>query len=139
MLDQGIQYSSSRTRWLDPLTYGLSILFGIFSGWLVLALPEQGPDFTALPMVFFAMIAAVIQPRKPWRWAIVVAVFIPIARFGALLLFVNKPSTSEMYESFLAILPAIVGAYAGQFTRSTIHNIFDKGEKTEQKTDQKRD
>ncbi len=126
MLDQGIEYSASRTRWLDPLTYILCLLFGTFSGWLILALPEQGPDFTALPMVFFAMAAAIIQPRKPWRWAILIAVFIPIARFGALFLFVNKPTSAEVYESFLTILPAIVGAYAGQFTRSTIHNIFDK-------------
>ncbi len=129
MLDQGITYNERRTRWLDPLTYFLCLLFGAFSGWLIIALPDQGPDFTALPMVFFAMAAACIQPRKPWRWAIVIAVFIPIARLGAYFFFVNKPRTSEVWESFLAILPAIVGTYAGQFTRSTIHNIFDKGGK----------
>ena len=129
MLDQGITYDENRTRWLDPLTYALCILCGAFSGWLVIALPDQGPDFTALPMAFFAMVAAVVQPRKAWRWAVVLAVFIPLARFGAYFFFVNKPRTSEVYESFLAFLPAIVGALAGQFARSTIHNIFDKGGK----------
>ena len=117
------------SRGLDILAYALSVASGAFSGWLVIRLPEQGPDFTALPMVFFAMAVALVQPKKVWRWALVIAGFIPLARFGAYFLFVNKPRTSEVWESFLAILPAIVGAYAGQFTRGTIHNIFDKSGK----------
>ena len=36
----------------------------------------------------------------------------------------QKPERAQIYESFLAFLPGIVGAYSGAFGRGVVNNLL---------------
>jgi hypothetical protein len=61
---------------------------------------------------------------KPWRWAVVVGICVPLVVLGTYLVFAQKPSRTQVYESFLAFLPGMAGAYGGALLRRASDNLF---------------
>jgi hypothetical protein len=49
---------------------------------------------------------------------------VPIVELLAYLILTEKPSRAEVWESFLAFLPGIAGAYGGSLMRGVIDNIL---------------
>jgi hypothetical protein len=94
---------------------------GVFAGWADIRVADL--LFTTLLVLAPCMILGVMRPVKPWRWVLAVAVFVPIVVLGALL-FVQRPTRTQVYESFLAFLPGIAGAYGGALLRRASDNIF---------------
>ncbi len=80
--------------------------------------------FTALLVLAPCILLGTLRPRRPWRWTVVVAVFVPIADLLAYLIVTQKPSRAQIYQSFLAFLPGLVGAYGGAFMRGVINNLL---------------
>jgi len=70
------------------------------------------------------MILGVMRPVKPWRWVVVVGICVPLVVLAAYVASIQKPSHSQVYESFLAFLPGIAGAYSGALLRRASDNIF---------------
>ena len=64
-----------------------------------------------------------IRPRWPWRWVVIVGVFIPLTELAAYVVLTVKPSRAQVYESFLAFFPGIAGAYGGSVLRGVIENL----------------
>jgi hypothetical protein len=79
---------------------------------------------TALLVLGPAMILGVMRPTKPWRWVAIVGSFVPVVELAGYVLLTAKPYRAQVYESFLAFLPGIAGAYGGALMRRAIQNIF---------------
>jgi len=77
----------------------------------------------ALMVTASCMMLGLLRPRSPWRWVILVGVFIPLTELAADIFLTVKPSKSQVYASFLAFLPGIAGAYGGSFMRGVVENL----------------
>ena len=80
--------------------------------------------FTALLVLASCMLLGALRPRRPWRWVVVVGVGVPLAHLFAYLVLAQRPYRAQVYESFLAFLPGLAGAYGGSLGRGVVHNIF---------------
>ena len=105
----------------DLLFYILAVILGILAGWLEIQVRDL--LFTALLVLAPCILLGVIRPRKPWRWAVLIGIFVPIADLMAFLVMTQKPSRAQIYESLLVFLPALVGSYGGAFMRGVVDNI----------------
>ena len=79
--------------------------------------------FTALIVLASCIVLGMLRPKHPWRWIAIVGVFIPLTEFAATLNASIRPSRGQIYESFLAFLPGIAGAYGGSFLRGVMENL----------------
>jgi hypothetical protein len=95
---------------------------GVFAGWADIRVGDL--LFTTLLVLAPCMILGVMRPVKPWRWVVLVGICVPLVVLAAYLVFIQKPSHSQVYESFLAFLPGIAGAYGGALLRRASDNIF---------------
>jgi ABC-type multidrug transport system permease subunit len=107
--------------WSDLPFYLLAALAGIGAGWADVAVDDL--LFTALLVLAACMLMGVLRPRWPWRWVIVVGIFIPLTELAAYLVLAVKPTRAQVYGSFLAALPGIAGAYGGSVVRSAVDNL----------------
>lgn len=69
------------------------------------------------------MLLGMLRPRRPWRWVLMVGVFIPLTEVAAYLVLTVKPTRAQIYGSFLAFLPGVAGAYGGSVMRTVIENL----------------
>ena len=106
----------------DTLYYILAVVFGIFAGWVDVKVGDL--LFTALLVLAPCILLGALRPQRPWRWTVVVGMFVPIADLLAYVVMAQKPSRAQIYESFLAFLPGLVGAYGGSLTRGVINNVL---------------
>jgi hypothetical protein len=65
-----------------------------------------------------------MRPERPWRWVAMVGVCVPVAELLGYLALTQKPYRAQIYESFLAFLPGIAGAYGGALMRRALGNIL---------------
>src|ERR1700691_5552652 len=105
----------------DAPFYVLAALAGIGTGWADVAVNDL--LFTALLVLTACMLLGLLRPRWPWRWVIVVGIFIPLAELAAYVILSVKPTRAQVYGSFLAALPGIAGAYGGSLMRGVIDNL----------------
>src|SRR5450631_3498567 len=72
------------------------------------------------------MLLGFMSPRRPWRWVLVIGVFVPVVEWLAYFYLTQKPERAQIYESFLAFLPGIAGAFGGAMGRGVVDNLFAK-------------
>ena len=96
-------------------------LAGVGAGWADVAINDL--LFTALLVLAACMLLGLLRPRWPWRWVIVVAVFIPLSELAAYWIMTVKPTRGQVYGSFLTALPGMAGAYGGSVMRAVIDNL----------------
>lgn len=95
---------------------------GIFAGWADIRVGDL--LFTALLVLAPCMALGVLRPSRPWRWVAIVGLFVPVAELLGYLVLTERPYRAQIYESFLAFLPGIAGAYGGAMMRRAIANLF---------------
>jgi hypothetical protein len=105
----------------DWWVYVFAALCGVVAGSADVAIDDL--LFTALLVVVSGLLLGIMRPRRPWRWVIMVGVFIPVTETAAYLLLTVKPSRAQVYGSFLAFLPGIAGAYGGSVMRNVVENL----------------
>jgi ABC-type multidrug transport system permease subunit len=108
-------------RGSDAWYYVLAALCGIGAGWGDVAVNDL--LFTALLVLAACMLLGMLRPRRPWRWVLVVGVFIPLTELAAYVLLTVKPTRAQVYGSFLAFLPGIAGAYGGSIVRNVMDTL----------------
>jgi len=64
-----------------------------------------------------------LRPSRPWRWTVVVGIFIPLTELAGYFVRTVKPTRAQVYGSFLASLPGIAGAYGGSVMRRVIDDL----------------
>jgi hypothetical protein len=108
-------------RWSDLPFYGLAAVAGMGTGWVDVVVNDL--LFTALMVLAACMLLGLLRPRWPWRWVIVVVMFIPVAELAAYLGMSVKPARGQVYGSFLTALPGTAGAYGGAVVRGVISKL----------------
>ncbi len=81
---------------------------------------------TAMVVLAACMLLGILSPRRPWRWVLLVGVFVPMVEWLAYFYLTQKPERAQIYESFLAFLPGIAGAFGGAMGRGVVDNLFAK-------------
>jgi hypothetical protein len=105
----------------DVPFYVLAAVAGMGTGWADVTINDL--LFTALLVLMACMLLGLLRPRWPWRWVVVVGMFIPLSELAAYLILTVKPTRAQMYGSFLASLPGIAGAYGGSLMRGVLDNL----------------
>jgi ABC-type multidrug transport system permease subunit len=105
----------------DGWIYLLGAACGIGTGWADVVVDDL--LFTALLVVASCILLGLMRPRWPWRWVLLVGIFIPLTELAAYLIRTVKPSRAQVYGSFLAFLPGIAGAYGGAVMRRVVDNL----------------
>ncbi|HLX86124.1 MAG TPA: hypothetical protein VKR59_19645 [Terriglobales bacterium] len=108
----------------DGYYYGLAALFGTLAGWVDIKVSDL--LLTAMVVLASCMLLGILRPRKPWRWVLLVGIFVPIVEWLAYFFLSQKPERAQIYESFLAFVPGIAGAFGGAVGRNVADNLFAK-------------
>jgi hypothetical protein len=108
----------------DAYYYLLAVLAGAFAGWLDITVGDL--LLTATVVLATNMLLGFMSPRSPWRWVILVGVFVPVVEWLAYYFLLEKPTRAQIYESFLAFVPGIAGAFGGSVARGVVDNLFGK-------------
>ncbi len=116
----GPTHLRSRRRGDAPF-YVLAALAGIGTGWVDVTINDL--LFTALLVLVACMLLGLLRPRWPWRWVVVVGMFIPLTELAAYLVLTVKPTRAQVYGSFLASLTGVAGAYGGSLMRGVVDNL----------------
>jgi hypothetical protein len=106
----------------DFLYYLLAALCGALAGWVDIKVGDL--LFTAMVVLAACMLLGFVRPRKPWRWVVIVGMFVPAAEFLAYSFLAQKRERAQIYESFLAFMPGIAGAFGGAIGRGVVDNLF---------------
>jgi ABC-type multidrug transport system permease subunit len=114
-----LQIEQKPTR--DGLFYFLAALCGIGTGLADVLVDDL--LFTALLVLSSCIVLGLLRPRWPWRWVVVVGIFVPLTELAAYLIQTVKPTRAQTYGSFLAFLPGIAGAYGGSVMRHVFDNL----------------
>ena len=105
----------------DAPFYLLAALCGIGTGWADVVINDL--LFTALLVLSACILLGMVRRRHPWRWVLLVGIFIPLTELAAYVLLTVKPTRAQVYGSFLAFLPGIAGAYGGSVLRGVVENL----------------
>jgi hypothetical protein len=108
----------------DVFYYLLAALSGALAGWLDIKVGDL--LLTAMVVLAACMLLGILSPRKPWRWVLLVGVFVPAMEWLAYFFLSQKPQRAQIYESFLAFVPGIAGAFGGAMGRGLVDNLFAK-------------
>ncbi|MGB6385529.1 MAG: hypothetical protein WBF25_09900 [Terriglobales bacterium] len=108
----------------DGFYYLLAVMFGALAGWLDIKVGDL--LLTAIVVLMANMLLGILRPRKTWRWVVLIGVFVPIIEWMAYYFFSQKPERAQIYESFLAFVPGIAGAFGGAAGRNVVENLFAK-------------
>jgi ABC-type multidrug transport system permease subunit len=103
------------------LFYFLAALCGIGAGWADVAVDDL--LFTALLVLASCMMLGLARRLHPWRWVIMVGIFVPLTELAAYKILTVKPTRAQVYGSFLAFFPGIAGAYGGAAMRAVVDNL----------------
>ena len=109
----------------DAWIYSFGIFLGLLAGFVEVKVGDL--LLTAFVVVAFTMLLGVLRNERPWRWALVVPVCIPLARVFAAYVLHEYTERAQIYESFLAFLPAIAGAYGGSVLRRVAIMLMKQG------------
>ena len=101
--------------------YALGAVLGIGAGALDVKIGDL--LLTALFVLASTMLLGALRPQRPWRWVIVVGMFVPIIQLLAYLFLTEKPYRAQIYESFLGFLTGIAGAYGGAVGRRVLNEL----------------
>ncbi len=108
----------------DGVNYLLAVLAGVLAGWVDIKVGDL--LLTAMIVLAACMLLGILSPRKPWRWVLLVGMFVPIVEWLAYFFLSQKPERAQIYESFLAFVPGIAGAFGGAVGRNVADNLFAK-------------
>ena len=106
----------------DGFYYLLAAISGAAAGWLDIKVGDL--LLTAMAVLAACMLLGFLSPRRPWRWVVLVGVFVPVVEWLAYFFLQQKPERAQVYESFLAFVPGIAGAYGGAVGRGVVDNLF---------------
>jgi hypothetical protein len=106
----------------DRFYYVLAAMSGAVAGWLDIKVSDL--LLTAMVVLAANIFLGILSPRRPWRWVLIVGVFVPVVEWLAYFFLAQKPERAQIYESFLAFLPGIAGAYGGAVGRGVVDNLF---------------
>jgi hypothetical protein len=122
-MSQALMTPLAQPKTAAPI-YLLGAILGLGAGWLDVTIGDL--LLTALWVLASTMLLGALRPQRPWRWTLLVAVFVPLLQWSARWWLTQKPYRAQIYESFLGFLTGIAGAYGGAVGRRGWQEIFGK-------------
>jgi hypothetical protein len=97
--------------------------FGTLIGYVQLRWGELA--ISALLVAMVTMILGAMRPRRPWLWALLVALCVPAAQLFA---YLGREhfTRGAIFGSFALLAPAFVCAYGGAVGRKLVGELFKK-------------
>jgi hypothetical protein len=108
----------------DVKIYVLGATLGICAGILEVTLSDL--LLTALLVLASTLLLGALRPERPWRWIVVVGVFVPCVQLVAYLFLGQRPYAAQIYEACLGFLTGIAGAYGGSVVRRGMKELLRK-------------
>ena len=107
-------------RSYDILLIGVALLGAFLAG--AVDFNNDEPQAAVLVIVVFAGLLGFIQPRKAWRWALIVGLGVPVVYLIATALGYHSKGVPEpgWYASLIALIPAFISTYCGVLLRKAI-------------------
>jgi len=93
--------------WLHLWTLFVGVLVGLMD------VRANEVQMTVLLLLAFGFFAGFNQPRRAWRWALLLGVWVPIFAFIAMGIGLTQFRAQQQFGSFIALVPAFLGTYAG--------------------------
>jgi len=113
---------AGRSTWDRSCTV-LAVVLGLAIGWLDIHATEVSVTIAAL--LAAGVLCGLVQPRAPWRWAVLMALGLPVvaaaARFAAVA--TPEPIRLDPRVALVAAAFALVGCYAGALVRRALGTI----------------
>jgi hypothetical protein len=106
----------------DGPYYVLAAMSGALAGWVDIKVGDL--LLTAMAVLSACMLLGILRPRRPWRWVLLVGIFVPALEWLAYYFLSQKPERAQIYESFLAFVPGIAGAFGGAAGRNVVDKLF---------------
>jgi hypothetical protein len=98
------------------LLYILAVALAMFTGFVDMHNDEV--QAALLVILVGSATLAFIEPRAAWRWALILGLSIPVTYLIVPLVDYTTPFQMDSYwGTFLAFVPAFIGAYGGVFLR----------------------
>jgi hypothetical protein len=105
--------------WLAHGAYALAVVLGLLVAWFDVVAPfgDDTEKGTILLWLVCSAVLGLLQPRQPWRWALLVGLGVPAVHF--VLHTLGRPSLNpNTYTTILILLPislvvCFCGAYGG--------------------------
>jgi K+ transporter len=110
------------TRRTDLFVYAFAVLLGLAAGTLEITINDL--LVTAIFVVFATMALGFVRPQRAWRWTLIVAIFVPLFRLAAYFFLNQQSNRAQIWESVLALILGVVGAYAGVLGRRGVDELF---------------
>jgi hypothetical protein len=115
---------------MDRFTLLMAVL-AIVLGWIAGRADLRNDDVQGpvLLILIFGFLLGVLRPKTAWLSGALVGLMIPTIHFIAQARKwpVNFPTNSSTpYWAFLALIPALAGAFAGSFTRRALHGLMHR-------------
>ena len=112
--------NKTSTSWRSPrdlACIGLAVALGLVVGWLDLHVTEV--VVTILALLTFGMLLGLIQPTAAWRWALLIAIGLPIMSIAAIKFGwrTAEPVQLDLRVTIVVLLFALLGVYIGVFIR----------------------
>jgi len=111
----------------NALIYSLAVLLGLAAGILEITINDL--LVTALFVMIATMVLGFVRPQRAWRWTLIIAVCVPLARLGAYFFLTQHSDRAQIWESAFGFLTGTVGAYAGVLGRLGVDTLFRTEEK----------
>ena len=95
----------------------LALALGLLAGYIDLHV--KAVQFPVLLILIFTCLLSLLHPKGAWRWALIVGGGIPLAHFiGRAIGYAPPyPILPNIFATFLALIPAFIGAYCGVLLR----------------------
>lgn len=106
----------------DLFVYAFAVLLGLAAGILEITINDL--LVTAIFVIFATMVLAFMRPQRAWRWALLVAIFVPLFRLAAYLFLSQYSDRAQIWEAVFALVVGIVGSYAGVLGRMGVDELF---------------
>jgi hypothetical protein len=111
-----------RSPW-DRSSMVLAVVLGLAVGWLDIHTTEVSVTIGAL--LAAGVLCGLVQPRAPWRWAVALALGLPVVAAAARLAAVVTPEPIRLDPrvTVVAAAFALVGCYTGAFMRRALGTV----------------
>ena len=113
--------TNTRYWWQSDVSF---VVLAVIGGFLAGAVDfnNDEPQAAVIVIVAFTILLGFIQPRRAWRWALIVGLGVPIVYLIATALGYHSKSVPEpgWYASLIALIPAFISTYCGVLLRKAV-------------------